>query len=150
MEEEENNIGLTAWDNLTTTTNGDYLVAGGTLLYNSYISYNASYKVDLKIPDFFLKVIKKKIPEINNIVILNSEITVDSVYEQSLKKLESVKIDLIVVLDKSVSGVKRYEEEINSLFNIVFPNFNFIKLNIIQFDSDNNKKFSEILRLFGK
>jgi hypothetical protein len=150
MEEEENNIGLTAWDNLTTTTNGDYLVSGGTLLYNSYISYNASYKVDLKIPDFFLKVIKKKIPEINNIVILNSEITVDSVYEQSLKKLESVKIDLIVVLDKSVSGVKRYEEEINSLFNIVFPNFNFIKLNIIQFDSDNNKKFVDVLNMFGK
>ena len=150
MEEEENNIGLTAWDNLTTTTNGDYLVAGGTLLYNSYISYNASYKVDLKMPDFFLKVIKKKIPEINNIVILNSEITVDSVYERSLKKLESIKIDLIVVLDKSVSGVKRYEEEINSLFNIVFPNFNFIKLNIIQFDSDNNKKFVEVLNMFGK
>jgi hypothetical protein len=148
--EEENNIGLTAWDNLTTTTNGDYLIAGGNISYNSYISHNASYKVDLKMPDFFLKVIKKKIPEINNIVILNSEITVDSVYEQSLKKLESVKIDLIVVLDKSFSGVKRYEEEINSLFNIIFPNFNFIKLNIIQFDSDNNEKFVDVLNMFGK
>ena len=64
--EEENNIGLTLWDNLTTTTAGDYLVAGDSLMYHSSTTWNTTYGMDFKVPDIFLKVIKLMIPEIKN------------------------------------------------------------------------------------
>jgi len=142
--EEENNIGLTLWDNLTTTTNGDYLVAGGTLLYNSYASYSSPYDMDFKLPDIFLKVIKLIIPEIKNIIVRNSSLNIDS-----LNQIGELTINLFIVLDETSSGDKNYEERIRDLFRMSFPDIDYVTLNVKQFDS-NNKKFSEILRLFGK
>ena len=144
MEEEENNIGLTLWDNLTTTTNGDYLVAGGTLLYNSYATYSAPYDMDFKLPDVFLKVIKLMIPEIKNVIVRNSSLTLNS-----LNQIGELTINLFIVLDETSSGDKDYEEKIRDLFKLTLPNINYVTLNVKQFDS-NNKKFDEILKLFGK
>ena len=144
--EEENNIGLTltAWDNLTTTTAGDYLVAGGTLLYNSYASFSSPYDMDFKLPDIFLKVIKIMIPEIKNVIVRNSSLNIDS-----LNQIGELTINLFIVLDETSSGNKNYEERIRDLFRMSFPDIDYVTLNVKQFDS-NNKKFSEILRLFGK
>lgn len=147
--EEENNIGLTAWDNLTTTTNGDYLIAGGTLLYDnsynySYATYSAPYDMDFKLPDVFLKVIKLMIPEIKNLIVRNSSLTLNS-----LNHIENLTINLFIILDETSSGDKDYEEKIRDLFRMSFPDIDYVVLNVKQFDS-NNKKFSEILRLFGK
>jgi hypothetical protein len=144
MEEEENNIGLTAWDNLTTTTNGDYLIATGNLLYNSYVTCSAPYDMDFKLPDIFLKVIKLMIPEIKNVIVRNSSLNIDS-----LNQIGELTINLFIVLDKTSSGDKNYEEKIRDLFRMSFPDIDYVTLNVKQFDS-NNKKFSEILRLFGK
>jgi hypothetical protein len=142
--EEENNIGLTSWDNLTTTTNGDYLVAGGTILYNSYYTYSSPYDMDFKLPDIFLKVIKLMIPEIKNVIVRNSSLNIDS-----LNQIGELTINLFIVLDETSSGDKNYEERIRDLFKLTRPNIDYVTLNVKQFDS-NNKKFSEILRLFGK
>jgi len=143
--EEENNIGLTLWDNLTTTTAGDYLVAGGTLLYNnSYATYSSPYDMDFKLPDVFLKVIKLMIPEIKNIIVRNSSLNIDS-----LNQIGELTINLFIVLDETSFGDKNYEERIRDLFRMSFPDIDYVTLNVKQFDS-NNKKFSEILRLFGK
>ena len=142
--EEENNIGLTAWDNLTTTTNGDYLVATGNLLYNSYATYSAPYDMDFKLPDIFLKVIKIMIPEIKNVIVRNSSLNIDS-----LNQIGELTINLFIVLDETSSCNKNYEERIRDLFRMSFPDIDYVTLNVKQFDS-NNKKFSEILRLFGK
>jgi hypothetical protein len=142
--EEENNIGLTAWDNITTTTNGDYLVAGGTLLYNSYASFSSPYDMDFKLPDIFLKVIKLMIPEIKNVIVRNSSLNIDS-----LNQIGELTINLFIVLDETSSCDKNYEERIRDLFRMSFPDIDYVTLNVKQFDS-NNKKFSEILRLFGK
>lgn len=147
--EEENNIGLTAWDNLTTTTNGDYLIAGGTLLYDnsynySYATYSAPYDMDFKLPDVFLKVIKLMIPEIKNLIVRNSSLTLNS-----LNHIENLTINLFIILDESSIGGTNYEERIRDLFRMSFPDIDYVVLNVKQFDS-NNKKFSEILRLFGK
>ena len=146
MEEEENNIGLTltAWDNLTTTTNGDYLIAGGNILYNSYASYSSPYDMDFKLPDIFLKVIKIMIPEIKNVIVRNSSLTLNS-----LNRIGELTINLFIVLDETSSGDKDYEEKIRDLFRMTFSDIDYVVLNVKQFDS-NNKKFSEILRLFGK
>ena len=144
MEEEENNIGLTLWDNLTTTTAGDYLVAGGTLLYNSYASFSSPYDMDFKLPDIFLKVIKIIIPEIKNVIVRNSSLNINS-----LNQIGELTINLFIVLDETSSGDKNYEERIRDLFRMSFPDIDYVTLNVKQFDS-NNKKFSEILRLFGK
>jgi hypothetical protein len=144
MEEEENNIGLTLWDNLTTTTTGDYLVAGGTLLYNSYATYSAPYDMDFKLPDVFLKVIKLMIPEIKNVIVRNSSLTLNS-----LNQIGNLTINLFIILDETSSGDKDYEEKICDLFKMTFPDIDYVVLNVKQFDS-NNKKFSEILRLFVK
>jgi hypothetical protein len=142
--EEENNIGLTAWDNLTTTTNGDYLVAGGSILYNPYATYSAPYDMDFKLPDIFLKVIKLMIPEIKNVIVRNSSLNIDS-----LNQIGELTINLFIVLDETSSCDKNYEERIRDLFRMSFPDIDYVTLNVKQFDS-NNKKFSEILRLFGK
>ena len=145
MEEEENNIGLTLWDNLTTTTNGDYLIATGNLLYtNPYATYSAPYDMDFKLPDIFLKVIKLMIPEIKNVIVRNSSLNIDS-----LNQIGELTINLFIVLDETSSGNKNYEEKIRDLFRMSFPDIDYVTLNVKQFDS-NNKKFSEILRLFGK
>jgi hypothetical protein len=142
--EEENNIGLTAWDNLTTTTNGDYLVAGGNVLYNSYATYSAPYDMDFKLPDVFLKVIKLMIPEIKNVIVRNSSLTLNS-----LNQIGNLTINLFIILDETSSGDKDYEEKICDLFKMTFPDIDYVVLNVKQFDS-NDKKFSEILRLFVK
>jgi hypothetical protein len=143
--EEENNIGLTAWDNLTTTTAGDYLIAGGTLLYDSHTSFSSPYDMDFKLPDIFLKVIKTMIPEIKNVIVRNSSLTLNS-----LNRIGELTINLFIVLDETSSGDKNYEERIRDLFKMSFPDIDYVTLNVKQFDSNNNKKFSEILRLFGK
>jgi hypothetical protein len=135
--EEENNIDFTAWNNLTTTTNGDYLVAGGNILYKPY-------DMDFKLPDIFLKVIKLMIPEIKNVIVRNSSLNIDS-----LNQIGELTINLFIVLDETSSNDKNYEERIRDLFKMSFYNIDYVTLNVKQFDS-NNKKFSEILRLFGK
>ena len=151
--EEENNIGLTAWDNLTTTntdnnititTGGDYVIAGGSLMYNSYATYSSPYDMDFKLPDVFLKVIKLMIPEIKNVIVRNSSLTLNS-----LNQIGNLTINLFIILDETSSGDKDYEEKICDLFKMTFPDIDYVVLNVKQFDS-NNKKFSEILRLFVK
>jgi hypothetical protein len=146
MEEEENNIGLTLWDNLTTTTNGDYLVTGANLLYtNSYDTYSAPYDMDFKLPDIFLKVIKTMIPEIKNVIVSNSSLNINS-----LNQIGELTISLFIVLDETSSGDKNYEERIRDLFKMTLPNIDYVTLNVKQFDSNSNKKFDELLKLFGK
>ncbi len=151
--EEENNIGLTAWDNLTTTntdnnititTGGDYVIAGGSLMHNSYAQYSTPYDMDFKLPDIFLKVIKLMIPEIKSVIVSNSSLNIDS-----LNQIGELTINLFIVLDESSIGGTNYEERIRDLFRMSFPDIDYVVLNVKQFDS-NNKKFSEILRLFGK
>ena len=143
--EEENNISLTAWDNTTTTTNGDYLVAGGTLLYNSYASWSAPYDMDFKVPDIFLKVIKLMIPEIKNVIVSSSSMNINS-----LNQIGELTINLFIVLDEASFGYNNYEERIRDLFRLTLPNIDYVTLNVKQFDSDSNKKFDELLKLFGK
>lgn len=151
--EEENNIILTGWDNLTTTntdnnititTGGDYVIAGGSLMHNSYAQYSTPYDMDFKLPDIFLKVIKLMIPEIKSVIVSNSSLNIDS-----LNQIGELTINLFVVLDESSIGGTNYEEKIRDLFRMSFPDIDYVVLNVKQFDS-NNKKFSEILRLFGK
>ena len=143
--EEENNIGLTAWDILTITTNGDYLIAGGNILYNTYATYSSPYDMDFKLPDVFLKVIKLMIPEIKNLIVRNSSLNIDS-----LNQIGELTINLFIVLDETSSGDKNYEERIRDLFKLTLPNINYVTLNVKQFDSNSNKKFDELLKLFGK
>jgi hypothetical protein len=66
-----------------------------------------------------------------------------------LNQIGELTINLFIVLDETSSGDKNYEERIRDLFRMSFPDIDYVTLNVKQFDS-NNKKFSEILRLFGK
>jgi len=137
-------ITTTGGNYISTITTGYYLVAGDRLMHNSYVSYNAPYDMDFKLPDVFLKVIKLMIPEIKNVIVRNSSLTLNS-----LNQIENLTINLFIILDETSSGDKNYEERIRDLFRMSFPNIDYVTLNVKQFDS-NNKKFSEILRLFGK
>ena len=144
--DEENNIGLTAWDNITTTTTGgDYLIAGGSLMYNSHTSWSTSYGMDFKLPDIFLKVIKLMIPEIKNVIVSSSSMNINS-----LNQIGELTINLFIVLDESSFDHNNYEERIRDLFRLTLPNIDYVTLNVRQFDSNSNKKFDEILKLFGK
>ena len=150
--EEENNLAygtittLTGGDYITTVTNtGDYLISGDRLMYNSYASYTTTYDMDFKLPDIFLKVIKMMIPEIKNVIVSNSSLNINS-----LDKIENVIVNLFIVLDESSFGYNNYEERIRDLFRMTFPNIDYVTLNVKQFDSDSNKKFDELLKLFGK
>ena len=137
-------ITTTGGNYISTITTGYYLVAGDRLMHNSYVSYNAPYNMDFKLPDVFLKVIKLMIPEIKNVIVRNSSLNIDS-----LNQIGELTINLFIVLDETSSGDKNYEERIRDLFRMSFPDIDYVMLNVKQFDS-NNKKFSEILRLFGK
>jgi len=145
--EEEDNIGLIAWDNLTTTTDGAYLVAGGNFLHNSHISWSTSYKIDFKLPEVFLKAVKKTIPNVKNLLSLDSDITLSQYGKSDLNRIESVKINLMVILNEESSD--NYAGKLNEIFSTMFPAYGFVTLNIIQFDFDNNKKFDELMELFG-
>ena len=148
--EEENNLTygtittLTGGDYISTTTTGDYVIAGGNLMYDSHTSWSTSYGMDFKLPDIFLKVIKTMIPEIKNVIVSNPSLNINS-----LNQIGELTISLFIVLDETSSGDKNYEERIRDLFRMSFPDIDYVTLNVKQFDS-NNKKFSEILRLFGK
>ena len=137
-------ITTTGGDYISTITTGDYLVAGDRLMYNSYTSWSAPYDMDFKLPDIFLKVIKLMIPEIKNVIVRNSSLTLNS-----LNRIENLTINLFIILDETSSGNKDYEEKIRDLFRMTFSDIDYVTLNVKQFDS-NNKKFSDILRLFGK
>ena len=149
--EEENNLTygtittLTGGDYISTTTTGDYVIAGGNLMYDSHTSWSTSYGMDFKLPDIFLKVIKTMIPEIKNVIVSNPSLNINS-----LNQIGELTISLFIVLNETSSGDKNYEERIRDLFRMTFPNIDYVTLNVKQLDSDNNKKFSEILRLFGK
>jgi hypothetical protein len=145
--EEENNIGLTLWDNLTTTTNGDYLIAGSSIQYNSYVSWSASYNIDFKVPEVFLKVVKKTIPNVKNLLLLDSNITLSQYGKSDLNRIESVKINLMVILNEESSD--NYADKLIEIFSTMFPAYGFVTLNIIQFDFENNNKFDELMELFG-
>ena len=145
--EEENNIGLTAWDNLTTTTDGTYLVAGSSIQYNSHVSWSTSYKMDFKLPEVFLKVVKKTIPNVKNLLLSDSNITLSQYGKSDLNRIESVKINLMVILNEESSD--NYADKLIEIFSTMFPTYGFVTLNIIQFDFENNKKFDELMELFG-
>jgi|LakMenE18May11ns_1017448.scaffolds.fasta_scaffold9807711_3 hypothetical protein len=145
--EEEDNIGLTAWDNLTTTTDGTYLVAGSSIQYNSYVSWSTSYNIDFKVPEVFLKVVKKTIPNVKNLLLLDSNITLSQYGKSDLNRIESVKINLMVILNEESSD--NYADKLIEIFSTMFPAYGFVTLNIIQFDFENNNKFDELMELFG-
>jgi hypothetical protein len=151
MEEENNNLTystittMTGGDYITTVTNtGDYLIASDRLMYNSYATYSSPYDMDFKLPDIFLKVIKLMIPEIKNVIVRNSSLNIDS-----LNQIGELTINLFIVLDESSIGGTNYEEKIRNLFRMTFSDIDYVTINVKQFDS-NNKKFSEIIKLFGK
>ena len=149
--EEENNLTygtittLTGGDYISTTTTGDYVIAGGSLMYDSHTSWSTPYGMDFKVPDIFLKVIKMMMPEIKNVIVSNSLMNINS-----LDKIENVIVNLFIVLDESSFGYNNYEERIRDLFRMTFPNIDYVTLNVKQLDSDSNKKFDELLKLFGK
>ena len=149
--EEENNLTygtittLTGGDYISTTTTGDYVIAGGNLMYDSHTSWSTSYGMDFKLPDIFLKVIKTMIPEIKNVIVSSSSMSVNP-----SNQIGELIISLFIVLDETSSGDKNYEERIRDLFRMTFPNIDYVTLNVKQFDSDSNKKFDELFKLFGK
>jgi hypothetical protein len=101
--------------------------------------------MDFKLPDIFLKVIKTMIPEIKNVIVSNPSLNINS-----LNQIGELTISLFIVLNETSSGDKNYEERIRDLFRMTFPNIDYVTLNVKQLDYDNNKKFDELLKLFGK
>jgi len=148
MEEEENNNlnygNITGHDTITTVT-GDYLIDVGNLTHGSYSLWStSSYNMDFKLPDIFLKVIKKMMPEIKMVVVAKSEIKIDN-----LNNIGEVLIYLFIIFNETHSYGKNYQEKIGDLFKMTFPNIDYVNFNVIEFDSNNNKKFDKIIELFG-
>ena len=129
------------------TVTGDYVIAGGNLMYNSYSLRNDNYKMDFKLPEVFLKAVKKTIPNIKNLLVLDSNVTISQYSNSALNRLESVKVNLMVILNEDLPD--DYASKINDIFLTMFPAYGFVTLNIMQFDSEDNKKFNEFMELFG-
>jgi hypothetical protein len=120
--EEENN--LTYGDTITTNTGnnittinpfGAYLVARD----NSYVSWSTSYKMDFKLPEVFLKAVKKTIPNVKNLLSLDSNIILDQYGKSNLNRIESVKFNLMVILNEESSD--NYAGKLNEIFSTMFP-----------------------------
>jgi hypothetical protein len=85
------------------------------------------------------------IPEIKNVIVSSSSMNINS-----LNQIGELTINLFIVLDESSFDHNNYEERIRDLFRLTLPNIDYVTLNVRQFDSNSNKKFDEILKLFGK
>jgi len=136
---------LTGGDTLTVT--GDFVIAGGNLMYNSYSLRNDNHKMDFKLPEVFLRAVKKTIPNIKNLLVLDSNVTISQYSNSALNRLDSVKVNLMVILNEDLPD--DYVSKINEIFSTMFPAYGFVTLNIMQFDSEDNKKFNEFMELFG-
>jgi hypothetical protein len=137
---------LTGSDTIITTT-GDYVIESGNLMYNSYCLRNDSHKMDFKLPEVFLKAVKKTIPNIKNLLVLDSNVTISQYSDSVLNRLEFVKVNLMVILNEDLSD--DYASKINDIFLTMFPAYGFVTLSIIQFDFEDNKKFNKLMELFG-
>lgn len=102
------------------------------------------------IPKTFLHVIKTMIPEILEIKIINCE-TIKKISPTTLTEIENylVIVDLLIDGDKSSGGYvsrpfEKYSEKLNTQFNYVYGDLDFIRFSVGKFEIKNKPTNREI------
>lgn len=108
--------------------------------------------IDFEIPQAFLKVITKMLPEIETVEISSVD-TYDTISAMTLQTIQNFLVRLNVILEeggKPRGGIPTYGEEVRKLFRLTYPEHNFITFEVMKLqvnpDLTNMEKFVE---LFG-
>ena len=128
------------------TYSGSAVTYGYTTTTTTSYSLPYNLKIPIKLPESFEKVIKKFIIEIRSIKPIDCGVTYfNNGYTNSLDK---VVIKLLVNFDYRLP--KNYEEEINDLFKMTFPEFGFVKFSVVDFGDGGNEMIDRFINIFGK
>jgi hypothetical protein len=105
--------------------------------------------IKIKLPELFVLILKKTYPDIVNINVIEAE-TFQS-YDIRLGKNTKVFIKLNLELQDTnlIKSKEEYDELINNLFKMTYPNFEFVSLTVREIKILRHDRFKEFMELFS-
>jgi hypothetical protein len=105
--------------------------------------------IKIKLPELFVLILKKTYPDIVNINVIEAE-TFQS-YDIRLGKNIKVFIKLNLELQDTnlIRSKEEYDELINNLFKMTYPNFEFVSLTVREIKILRHDRFKEFMELFS-
>lgn len=105
--------------------------------------------IKIKLPELFVLILKKTYPDIVNINVIEAE-TFQS-YDIRLGKNTKVFIKLNLELQDTnlIKSKEEYDELINNLFKMTYPNFEFVSLTVREIKILKHDRFKEFMELFS-
>lgn len=105
--------------------------------------------IKIKLPELFVLILKKTYPDIVNINVIEAE-TFQS-YDIRLGKNTKVFIKLNLELQDTnlIRSKEEYDELINNLFKMTYPNFEFVSLTVREIKILRHDRFKEFMELFS-
>lgn len=113
---------------------------------------NLTKPIRIKIPDKFINVITKMLPEIENISITNSHTFKPSGYYGYSQKdvtLVNVKLQIEVKNQLGILSRDQYSEKINDFFKMTYPNYDFVEFKVESVKIIMPNFFEEFVNEFG-
>jgi hypothetical protein len=105
--------------------------------------------IKIKLPELFVLILKKTYPDIVNVNVIEAE-TFQS-YDIRLGKNTKVFIKLNLELQDTnlIRCKEEYDELINNLFKMTYPNFEFVSLTVREIKILRHDRFKEFMELFS-
>jgi hypothetical protein len=105
--------------------------------------------IKIKLPELFVLILKKTYPDIVNVNVIEAE-TFQS-YDIRLGKNIKVFIKLNLELQDTnlIRSKEEYDELINNLFKMTYPNFEFVSLTVREIKILRHDRFKEFMELFS-
>lgn len=105
--------------------------------------------IKIKLPELFVLILKKTYPDIVNVNVIEAE-TFQS-YDIRLGKNTKVFIKLNLELQDTnlIRSKEEYDELINNLFKMTYPNFEFVSLTVREIKILRHDRFKEFMELFS-
>lgn len=107
---------------------------------------------DFEIPEVFLKVITKMLPEVKTVKI-TSVSTYNMMSAFTFEAIEHFMVRLSVVVEKGAhlrGGRPAYSDEIKNLFRMTYPDYDFVAFEVTELhanpDLSNMEKFVELFK----
>ena len=107
---------------------------------------------DFEIPEVFLKVITKMLPEIQTVKIVSVS-TYNMMSAFTFEAIEHFMVRLSVVVEKGKhprGGMPTYGDEIRNLFRMTYPDYDFVAFEVMELhtnpDLSNMEKFVELFK----
>ena len=107
---------------------------------------------DFEIPEVFMKVITKMLPEIQTVKIVSVS-TYNMISAFTFEAVENFMVRLSIVVEKGKhprGGRPTYSDEITNLFRMTYPDYDFVAFEVMELhtnpDLSNMEKFVELFK----